>query len=303
MPSPIYRLLEPALNTAPDLDLALTGSIGDRVQANPRELAHSAPATNPGMLGIFNPSVGPFRTFGTVGWRICGEVSHLRRPGPGPDSEHRARIRRIQFITQLIATQGADGSLGLPLQRDLWGQYHVILGLLRWYERTGDNNSLNACLRAADLVCARYFNRTSAIATDDPADAEKNQTIAHALVLLYEFTGRDKYLQLGAPDRIRLGADQRSNNFLANALAGGAFHAGNRPRWETLHDVQAIAELYYVTGQPSYRQAFEQIWAQYPRLGPACQRRIHVRRSGHGQSLRPALHRDLRYRRLDGPHD
>jgi DUF1680 family protein len=128
-----------------------------------------------------------------------------------------------QFVAQLIATQGADGSLGLPLAWDLWGKYHVILGLLRWYGHTGDANALGACKRAADLACARYLGQVSAIASDHPDDAEKNQAISHGLALLYEYTGEEKYLPLVHGIELEWARPLLGGNFLAGC--------GKTPVW------------------------------------------------------------------------
>jgi DUF1680 family protein len=260
MPPPNFRQLNPVLAAPPELRLTINGLIGDRIGANESNWLIPAPATNPGIIEIFNQRLNlrdnPVAWAGEfAGKYLISAVQSLRlTSNPALDFVVR------QFVSQLIATQGTDGSLGLPLQWDLWGQYHVILGLLRWYEQTGDNNALAACERAADLACARYLNRVSAIATDDLADAEKNQAIAHALTVLYEFTGQAKYLELALAIESDWASSTGVNGFLEHALAGGEFYNGPRPRWETLHDVQAIAELYFITGQASYRQAFEQIW-------------------------------------------
>ena len=260
MPEPSHRKINPAIAAPPELRMTVKGWIGERIAANESNWLIPAPATNPGMIEMFNqrlnlrdnpvPWAGEF-----AGKYLISAVQSLRLT-----SNAALNLVLRQFVSQLIATQGTDGSLGLPLPWDLWGQYHVILGLLCWYEQTGDNNALAACERAADLACERYLNRVSAIATDDPADAEKNQTIAHALTVLYEFTGQAKYLELALGIESDWASPTGVNRFLEHALAGGEFYNGPRPRWETLHDVQAIAELYFITGQVSYRQAFEQIW-------------------------------------------
>ena len=261
MPSPSHRLLDPLLTVPPETRLTINGYLGDRIRANEANWLIPAPASNPGMIGMFarrlNLPDSPVPWAGEFAGKYL--ISAVQSLALTANATLEGVVR--QFVAQLIATQGRDGSLGLPLSWDLWGQYHVILGLLRWYERTSDSNALAACERAADLALARYLNRVSAIASDDPADAEKNQAIAHGLVLLYEFTGETKYLQLAqAIEAEWAQATGGSNNFLANALAGHEFYTGPRPRWETLHDVQALAELYFVTGDGRYRQAFEQIW-------------------------------------------
>ena len=261
MPIPTHRLLEPALSVPADLQLSINGWLGERIRANELHWLIPAPETNPGMVEMFAqrlnlpdspvPWAGEF-----AGKYLLSAVQSLRLTA-NADLERVVR----QFVTQLIATQGTDGSLGLPLAWDLWGQYHVILGLLRWYERTDDASALYACQRAADLACARYLGRVNAIAADNPHDAEKNQAIAHVLALLYEHTGQAKYLDLVHGIEFEWTQPPSGGNFLENALAGRDFSAGASPRWESLHDVQAIAELYYITGQQRYRQAFEQIWA------------------------------------------
>jgi DUF1680 family protein len=242
--------------------------IGERILANERNWLIPAPATNPGLIRMFAHRLDPHAcnlpgdNGDPVPWAgefagkyLLSGVQSLRLTG---DAALEGVLR--QFVADLIATQGADGSLGLPLDWDLWGQYHVLSGLLRWYEHTGDAAALQACERAADLACARYLGRASAIATDHPADAEKNQAFAHALALLYEHTGQQRYLELLHAIEADWGARADGGNFLNNALAGLDFYQGARPRWESLHDVQAIAELYFVTGEDRYRHGFEQIW-------------------------------------------
>ena len=261
MPTPTHRLLEPALTTPADLHISFNGWAGDRIRANELNWLIPAPATNPGMIGMFGHRLEWPLPDNPVAWagEFAGKylISAIQSLSLTANPELELVVRR--FVTQLIATQGTDGSLGLPLDWDLWGQYHVMLGLLRWFERTGDSAALGACRRAADLACARYLGRVNAIADDHPNDSEKNQAFAHSLALLYEYTGEPRYLQL--VHGIELDWPRPpSGNFLQNALAGRDFYLCNRPRWESLHDVQAIAELYFITSEVRYRQAFEQIW-------------------------------------------
>ena len=71
---------------------------------------------------------------------------------------------------------------------------------------------------------------------------------------------RQKFLDLileiekewGSPD---------SGNYVNDFQQGKSFYQGYKPRWESLHNVQAIAELYNIFGdEKPYRKAFIQIW-------------------------------------------
>jgi hypothetical protein len=94
-----------------------------------------------------------------AGKYLIGVVQSLRLTG-NAELESVAR----EFVLKLLATQGTDGSLGMPLPWDLWGPVSRDAGLLLWLEHTGDGAALMACQRAADLACARYLAHPYAIA-------------------------------------------------------------------------------------------------------------------------------------------
>ena len=70
---------------------------------------------------------------------------------------------------------------------DTWNHYHIILGLLTWYDYTGDEKALLAAKRAADLIC-RTFYSDSGKKISDVASPETNIAIIHAMTLLYKIT-------------------------------------------------------------------------------------------------------------------
>ena len=49
-------------------------------------------------------------------------------------------------------------------------------------------------------------------------------------------------------------------DYLQQALLGREFYETPKPRWESLHPIMALVELYWITGDDEYRKAFEQIW-------------------------------------------
>jgi DUF1680 family protein len=51
-----------------------------------------------------------------------------------------------------------------------------------------------------------------------------------------------------------------AGDYMRAALAGKEFYECPKPRWESLHDLLALPELYYITGDARYRRAFEHYW-------------------------------------------
>ncbi|MBN1400205.1 MAG: glycoside hydrolase family 127 protein [Anaerolineae bacterium] len=260
------------LESLPAADYAFSGLLGDRLQANLEQWLLVAPLANPAMLDMFRDRdrsprrdlvpwagefAGKYLTSAVLAWRL--------------DRDERLGEHLARFVAELIAVQDDDGYLG-PFPRaaryvgrtltgehalwDLWGHYHCMLGLLLWHRETGDQAALGACLRAADAICDRFLGRDPLLRA---GAEEMNMAIAHTLGELYLETGQPRYLallrQVEAEWQIPPAGD-----YVRQALAGVPFWRMPKPRWESLHDIQAILSLYRITGEAHYREAFEAIW-------------------------------------------
>lgn len=104
----------------------------------------------------------------------------------------------------------------------------------------------------------RRFLDTNERAISAGAD-EMNLAVSHVLCLLYEVTGTARYLRMVRAIE-RDWETPPAGDYVRTALRGLEFFQTHRPRWESLHDVQAIAELYFVTGDTRYRTAASHIW-------------------------------------------
>lgn len=163
---------------------------------------------------------------------------------------------------QFIATQAEDGYLGpfpkdirLLKNWDLWGHYHAIQALLRYHEQSHDPAALAAARKAAELVCNIYLDTGRRVI--EAGDPEMNMTILTALAMLHRFTGEPRYLQMAR----EVEQDwERAGDYLRAGLDGREFFQSPRPRWESLHDLQGLVELWRITGKTKYRDAFVHHW-------------------------------------------
>lgn len=251
------------LESMPENQWHLGGVIAPRLEANLTQWLLCAPEANPAMLEMFRlrdrqpaprlePWAGEF-----AGKYLISCVQALRLSGSEPLRSHTAR-----FVTELIGTQAADGYLGpfpqserLLKHWDLWGHYHVMQGLLLWHDYSGDVAALAAVRRAADLICHTYLDGSRRVF--DAGAQEMNMAVAHVLAELYRRTGEPRYLTLTQ----EIVKDwQRAGDYLRTGVAGLPFYKTPRPRWESLHDLQALPELWRITGEPPYRAAFASHW-------------------------------------------
>lgn len=140
-----------------------------------------------------------------------------------------------------------------------------MLGLLFWYEETKDRRALTGARRMGDLICSTYGpGRRPALA--ETGNTDKNLAPAHSLCLLYRRTGDPRHLdtarRIVEEEFSRRAADgtHLAGDHLEDPLRGGLFFECPRPRWESLHAIMALAELYDLTGEERYREAFIRIW-------------------------------------------
>jgi DUF1680 family protein len=262
------------------------GYLAGYLEGLTRQWLLPAPEANPAMLEIFRdrdrlplrdlvPWAGEF-----AGKHLVSCVQMLRLTG-----DPALRVCIVDFVAELIRLQANDGYLGpwphayrLTGQApnvykahgtwDAWGHYHISLGMLLWYEETGDRQALDCAIRIADLLCDRF------LATDerlvDTGSTEMNLAVIHSLCLLYRHTETPRYLALARQIVDEFAAEHAdgplAGDYLRTALAGVEFFATPKPRWESLHPIMGMAELYWLTGESDYRRAFEHIWWSIARL-------------------------------------
>lgn len=241
------------------------GPVGERITANLDNWLLPAPAANPGMIEMFRvrdrmpvpdlvPWAGEF-----IGKYLIAAVQAKRMVD---DPTFDASLRDV--ITEFISTQEDDGYLG-PFRNeerllghwDLWGHYHCMLGLMMWYEDTGDEAALTCVVRAADLICKVYLDteRRPIQAGSD----EMNLSVIHALGRLYRHTADQRYLRMMHIIE-KDWETPPAGDYFRQGLANVPFYKTPRPRWESLHAIQGLVELYRITGDADYRTAFTNLW-------------------------------------------
>ncbi len=242
-----------------------------------------APSANPAMLAMFRdrdrlpyrnllPWSGEF-----AGKYLTGATQVLHVTG---DPELRRVLEGL--VAELIALQDTDGYLG-PFPKghrlsgwapnagehggptwDAWGHYHVMLGLIVWYDETGSQQALAAASRIGDLLCNRFLGPKRPRLVDT-GSTEMNLAPAHALCLLHDRTGIARYLDLARQIVAEFAATDAQNrplagDYLRRGLAAEPFYTTPKPRWESLHPILALAALYRTTREAQFRSAFENLW-------------------------------------------
>jgi len=251
------------MDTIPGARFEFEGPIRERIQANIENWLLPAPAANPGMLDMFRardrkpvpklvPWAGEF-----VGKYLISTVQTLRLT-----KDARLRDQAKSIVAEFIGTQADDGYLGpfpksdrLLKHWDLWGHYHALLALALWHEYSGDRAALTAARKAADLVCSTYLDTNRRVF--DAGDHEMNMAILTGMAMMHRLTGESRYLRMAR----EVEKDwERAGDYVRTAAAGREFYQSPRPRWESLHDLQGLIELWRITGEKRYRDAFIHHW-------------------------------------------
>lgn len=260
---PISEAGRMELGSLPAAHFRFTGLAGDRMEANVDNWLLCAPQANPGMLEMFRgrdrqpvpqlvPWAGEF-----VGKYLISAVQALRM-----SDNPRLFPQVSNVVNAFIATQAEDGYLGpfpkdirLLKNWDLWGHYHALQALVLWHQQTGDPAALAAARRAADLVCKTYLDTNHRVF--DAGDSEMNMAILTGMALMHRMTGEPRYLRMAREVEHDW---ERAGDYLRAGLDGREYFQGPKPRWESLHDLQGLVELWRITGEAKYRDAFIHHW-------------------------------------------
>lgn len=259
-----------AYDRLPNATFRFEGEMGRRVKANLDNWLLGAPHANPGMLEMFRvrdrkpvPKLVPWA--GEFAGKYLISAVQARRMLDDPRLDKHLRW----FVAELIATQADDGYLG-PFRKherllghwDLWGHYHCMLGLMMWHADTGDQPARRCAIRAADLICKTYLD------TDrrpiQAGSSEMNLAAVHILGWIHRDTGDEKYLRMMRVFEKDFEHAQ-AGDYFRQGLAGVDFYRTPKPRWESLHDIQGLTELFRITGNADYKTALVNLWRSMAR--------------------------------------
>ena len=248
-----------------------------------------APGANPAMLAMFaDRDRKPYRDLlpwsgEFAGKYLTGASRVYQATGDGVLKEMLQK-----FVKELLPLQDVDGYFG-PFSKDhrltgtapniqgksgptwdAWGHYHMMLGLLAWHDAVGDPAALVAAERIGDLFCDRFLGAKTPRLVDT-GSTEMNLAPAHALCLLYEKTHQQKHLDLAkqiVEEFAAVGADGKplAGDYYRRGLAGEEFYKTPKPRWESLHPIQALAELAKIDDDGDRRKAFANLWWSIAKL-------------------------------------
>ncbi len=123
------------------------------------------------------------------------------------------------------------------------------------------SEALAAARKAADLICKTYLD--AGRSTLDAGSSEMNMGIIHGMAILYRKTGEPRYLNMA---KMVLKDFEQAGDYYRLGLRGEEFYRTPKPRWESLHSLQGMAELYRATGDDTFRRAFLNLWASIRRF-------------------------------------
>jgi len=168
------------------------------------------------------------------------------------------------LIANIKSIQRDDGYVGpfpadykTPYASDPWGHYFIIVGMCEWYELTGDKAALDVAIGAADFIYNSNISQTTGKFYSIETGA-MNVSMVHGFTLIYEHTQDPKYYE-AAKHMINV-SWTIGGDWFNNAIAGKEYFETTSKRWECMHALLAIGEMYRITGDEKYYQAMDQIW-------------------------------------------
>jgi len=258
--------------------MRIDGFVGNYLSGITEQWLLVAPKANPGMLEMFRDrDASPLRQMVPWAGEFAGKYLTAAVQVLRVTNEPRLKAWLKDFVHILIGLQDTDGYLGpWPKQCrltninsagqdtwDTWSHYHIMLGLMLWHEETRDKEALACAIRIADLLCRKYLGKKKPCLVHT-GSTEMNLAPVHSLCIMYRKTKNERYfklaLQIVGEFAAQVNGQPLAGDYLRQALQGKEFFQTPKPRWESLHPIMGLAELYWITGDDQYRQSFEQIW-------------------------------------------
>jgi len=248
-----------ALQVLSPAQIKLEGLLGERVIRNEQnrllnineDVLLAGFRKPPGEQAWIGEHVGKFLHAATLAWANTA------------DPQLKAKIDRV--AAELIKCQAADGYLGTYLPKDRWTAWDVwvhkynLIGLLTYYQYTGNQPALETCKRIGDLLISTFPGKKSIIKAGEHVGMAAT-SVLEPIVILYRFTGEQKYLDFAK--YIISSYDEPGGPRVIKTLLAvkRVDKTANGKAYEMMSNLVGLCELYRVTGQKDYLDAAKNAW-------------------------------------------
>jgi len=240
----------------PPADVRIGGYVGHRLDRNLRGIL---------MHKDENALLQPFRERGPKQSAWIGE--HIGKwlsaaswtYAYSRDEQMLAKLKRV--AGGLIATQMPDGYLGTYAEQDRWTGWDVwihkynMLGLLDYYDVTGDVAAISACRKMGNLLATAFGPDKRDILKAGEHLGMASASILQPVLMLYRRTEEQRYLDFG---KYIVEATERPDGprIVSTLLQNGNVHqVANAKAYEMLSDIVGMLDLYRISGDDRLLQA------------------------------------------------
>jgi len=271
--------VEIAFEPADLRDTTYEGWIADRMEINVEkrllqldlDMILDPFVNRPGKQWWAGEHVGKYLHAATYAWRFTGD--------------ERLRARMDYAVQKLIDTQLPNGYLGTYGESDqfaqgdglgwdgpvwdVWTHKYNLIGLLTYYQATGDKRALEASKRAADLMYENFVVKKRSMRLASAHMGMAATSVLEPMAVLYRLTGDPRYLEFchfivnawEDKDDPETSMNEDGCRLLTSLLEhGNVCETANSKAYEMLSNLVGLLELYRVDPDERYLTACKNAW-------------------------------------------
>jgi len=230
----------------------------------------------------------PFNKRPGVQWWVgehIGKFLHAASYAYHFTGDERLKKRMKYAVKELISTQLPNGYLGTYEEHDqffqgdgvdwrgpiwdVWMHKYNLIGLLTYYQVTGDRSALGASRRAADLLYDTFVVKKKSLRRASAHVGMAATSVLEPMAVLYRLTGEQRYLDFchfiieswEYKDNPETSAREDGSRLLTSLLDhGNVYKTANKKAYEMLSNLVGLLELYRVDPDPRYLRACKRAW-------------------------------------------
>jgi DUF1680 family protein len=171
-----------------------------------------------------------------------------------------------RVVRRLLATQQPDGYMGTYSDDehwtswDVWVHKYCLIGLMSYYEVTGDKAALAGAARIGDLLTDTFGPEKRDIIKSGTHVGMAATSVMEPMMLLFKATGKKEYLAF-CEYLVKAYDQPHGPKIIASLLEKRSVHeTANGKAYEMMSNLVGLCELYRYTGNEKYLRAAEIAW-------------------------------------------